>query len=354
MEHSPFGSHEREASIADRTPRTRTKASKAAAGQSLVSATGSTSEGLPLSFNRAPCPELQPWVARIGVTAVRLPEDASLECGTFTEHPALRMIYGARWTAQTADGETIYEPGERGLALYFGPCSKMTRLKVHGSFRVVSIYFTPGATRGLDLPPLEETIDRIYTRDCFTGEDLPDAAFSPQDDVHEWLAAAEQQLLHEVRKAGLDEPNALLSAFETLCLTNPSASLDEFAHEHGIARRTLERTIRRNFGVSPRFALRRARALDMAATLLKVASKDEEAEMALRYFDQSHLTREMRQLFHTTPGHLRKGRHPLLLITMEIRQSRRLDMLARMSHNQPKPWRDPDAEPASRVNRTES
>lgn len=311
----------------------------------LVSATGYTSEGLPLSFNRRPCKALQPWVARIGVTSVTLPEGGSLECGTFSEHPAMRIIYGSRWTAQTADGEKEFAPGERGLALYFGPCTKITRLKVHGSFRVVSIYFTPGGTRGLDLPPLEEARDRIYRYDCFTGNPLPDAAYAPHADVHTWLESSERRLLSEVEKAGLSPPDPLVSDFETLTLIDPGASLDDFAREHGITRRTLERIVKREFGVSPRFAMRRARALDMAAALLKVASKEEEADLALRYFDQSHLTREMHKLLDTTPGRLRKGSHPLLLITVEIRQSRRLELLARLENNAPRPWRDPVTEP---------
>lgn len=91
--------------------------------------------------------------------------------------------------------------------------------------------------------------------------------------------------------------------------------------------------------------LRRARALDIAAVLLGVAMKEEEAEMRLRCFDQSHLIREMRQFFAMTPTQLRTGAHSLLRITMEIRQSRRLDALALLGRDQPRPWRDPKAEP---------
>ena len=311
----------------------------------MVSATGTTSEGLPLSFNRTPCAALQPWVARIGVTAISLAPGSFLECGTFSEHPAMRIIYGAKWTAQTADGEREFSPGDRGLALFFGPCTKMTRLKVHGSFRVVSIYFTPGGTRGLDLPPIEDTLDRIYSRNCFTGLPRPDKEYEPGGDVHSWIDACEAKVLSEIAKAGLAPPPPLISDFEVLSLIDPAASLDEFADAHGIARRTLERMVKREFGVTPHFVMRRARALDMAATLLKVADEDEEAEIALRYYDQSHLTREMHQLLDTTPGRLRTGHHPLLRITMEIRQSRRMDLLERLGAGEPRPWRDPAAEP---------
>ena len=311
----------------------------------LVSNTGQTADGLPLAFNRAPCDDLKPWIARIGVTSVNLPEGGSISCGSFCEQPTMRIIYGANWTAQTADGEQEFAPGEEGLALYFGPCTRLMRLKVHGSFRVVSINFTPGATLDLGLPEVAETNDRILPFDCFTKQPVPAAAFSPQDDVAAWLEAVEQQLLQEVKNAKLSPPDELLCEFERLYLTDPGASLDQFAKAHDTTRRTLERIIGRDLGVSPRFAMRRARALDMAAALLGVASEDEEPEIRLRYFDQSHVTREMRQLFDTTPGRLKTGEHPLLRITMEIRQSRRLEAIEHFSGDDPRPWRDPKAEP---------
>ncbi|MBX7528358.1 hypothetical protein [Qipengyuania vesicularis] len=257
----------------------------------------------------------------------------------------MRIIYGANWTAQTADGEQEFAPGEEGLALYFGPCTRLMRLKVHGSFRVVSINFTPGATLELGLPEVEATNDRILPFDCFTKKPVPAEAFAPQDDITAWLEAVEQQLLREVKNADLSPPDELLCEFERLYLTDPGASLDQFAKAQDTTRRTLERIIGRDLGVSPRFAMRRARALDMAAALLGVASEDEEPEIRLRYFDQSHVTREMRQLFDTTPGRLKTGEHPLLRITMEIRQSRRLEAIEHLSGDDPRPWRDPDAEP---------
>lgn len=99
-----------------------------------------------------------------------MPEGATIKCATFSEHPALRIIYGADWTAVTADGARRFSPGEEGQALYFGPCTKMMELTAHGTFHVTSIYFKPGATIGLDLPPVEETNDRIIQADPFTGE----------------------------------------------------------------------------------------------------------------------------------------------------------------------------------------
>ena len=315
----------------------------------IVSLTGSTPGGMPLALNRTPRDALRPWVIRVGVTDVALPEGQKLVCRTLNEHPVMRIIFGHRWTAHTADGPLDYHPGEEGLALFFGPNARHMPLVAHGSFRVVTINFAPGAASRFDLPPQPETVDRIYRTDPIArgGGVLP--GYRPLADKRLWLEAAEDQLAHALAALAPARPDPLMTAFETLCLTDPASSLDTVARDHAITRRTLERTIRREWGVTPHEALRRARALDMAAVLLGVALEEEEQELRLRYFDQSHLIREMRHYFDMTPGQLKHGAHPLLSITMEIRQSRRVEALARVGADQPRPWRDPGAEPGANL-----
>lgn len=313
------------------------------------SLTGSTPGGMPLALNRAPRASLRPWIMRIGVTDVTLPPGRTIACATFSEHPVMRMIFGGAWTATTADGPREFAPDERGLPLYFGPNSKRMPLVAHGSFRVVTISCAPGFGTLFNMPPPVETLDRIYRLDpvaCGPGAGqtmLP--GYRAQDDKRAWLDAAEDQLAESFAQRRPKHPVPLMTTFETLCLTDPGGSLDAFARDHGVTRRTLERTIHRHWGVTPHEALRRARALDMGAVLLGVALEDEEQELRLRYFDQSHLIREMRKYFDMTPGQLHNRPHPLLSITMEIRQSRRLEALARLGAGDPRPWRDPGAEP---------
>lgn len=315
----------------------------------ITSFTGATPGGMPLALNRTPRESLRPWVMRIGVTDVNLPPGQTIDCMTFSEHPVMRMIFGAPWTARTADGERQYAPGERGLPLYFGPNSRHMPLVAHGSFRVVTITCTPGFGGIFSMPPPVETLDRIYRLDpvaCGPGAGqtmLP--GYRSQPDKRAWLDAAEDQLAAAFAAAAPRRPAPLMTAFETLCLTDPGGSLDRFASDNAVTRRTLERTILREWGVTPREALRRARALDMAAVLLGVALEEEEQELRLRYFDQSHLIREMRRYFDMTPGQLQNGAHPLLSISMEIRQSRRLEALARIGADEQRPWRDPLSEP---------
>ena len=311
----------------------------------ITSLTGSTPGGMPLALNRTPRDALRPWVMRIGVTDLALMPGQRIECRTFSEHPVMRIIFGARWTAHTADGVFDFEPGEEGLTLHFGPNTRHMPLVAHASFRVVTINYGPGAGGSFDLPPPAETLDRIYRLDPVSRSPTVLPGYRPQPDKRAWLDAAEEQLAAAFAAAAPWPPSPLMTAFETLCLTDPGGSLDGFARAHAVTRRTLERAIHREWGVTPHQAQRRARALDMAAVLLGVALEDEEQELRLRYFDQSHLIREMRHYFDMTPGQLMNAACPLLRITMEIRQSRRVEALARIGAGEARPWRDPRAEP---------
>lgn len=313
----------------------------------IRSLTGSTPGGMPLALNRTPIEALRPWIMRIGVTDVALPPGQVIDCGTLNEHSVLRIIFGGRWTATTADGAFDYAPGDAGMPLFFGPNATRMPLLAHGSFRVVTINLAPGAAARIVALPQAETIDRIYRLDPLTGSEAVLPGYRPLADKRLWLDAAEAQLAAAFQAAAPRPPDRLMSAFETLCLTDPGGPLDAFAAGFGMTRRTIERRIHREWGMPPGEALRRARALDMAAALLGVALADEEQELRLRYFDQSHLIREMRRYFGMTPGQLHNQPHPLLRITMEIRQSRRLEAIARIGADDPRPWRDPGAEPVS-------
>ena len=111
-----------------------------------------------------------------------------------------------------------------------------------------------------------------------------------------------------------------------------------FAAGNDISARQLERTIRRDFGLPPKQLLRRARALDMASHLRGVADEAEADELILRYYDQSHLTREFTSLFGMSPRQFVEATSPLLTLALESRQSRRLEAIERLAPGDPRPW----------------
>ena len=318
----------------------------------IRSLTGATTEGLPLSFNRAPCDALKPWIARIGVTAVFMPKGERIECGTFSEHPIARINYGARWAATTAEGRNLYDPDGEAMPLYFGPCTKWTPLTAFGDFQVVSINFVPGGSTPFDVPPQGEALDRIFSGFPLSHDGDVHEDFAPCNDPQAWLARVEARLLEFIGEIDPAKPDPLLGKFECQCLLDPTQSVKAIAEKLDVNPRTLERIIKREWGVTPNFALRRSRAYDMAAALIDVAAENE-SELRLRYFDQSHLIREIKAFFGMTPRKLAAQPRPLLTITSEIRQSRRLEILGEEGKDPPRPWRDPAAEPDA-VSRTAS
>lgn len=313
----------------------------------IRSRTGATHDGRPLSFGRVSAPDLRPWVVRSNVSEVVLPPGESIDCCMLNDHTVLRVIFGARWTARTADGTFDYEPGEAGITLLFGPQSRAMRLTVYGSFKILTLNLAAGASGPLGGPRPCESLDRIFDYDAWAGQGKFASHFAAESSPAEWLDTIDARLRARLARLDPPRPDPLTQAFERACLTDPNIAVARFAEIQSIAPRTLERTIRRDFGLTPKQVLRRARALDMAAMLLGVARAEEEDEMRLRYSDESHLIREMRHFFAMTPGQLRGGAHPLLRIVMEMRQQRRLEALKMTGDGETLPWRDPDAEPGS-------
>ena len=141
-----------------------------------------------------------------------------------------------------------------------------------------------------------------------------------------------------VQQAGSVEPDPVTAGFHHLSLRDPSITVKHAAEVLGVDKRKLERIVKRDFGLSPKQVLLRARALDMAAHLRGVADKDEAQDLALRYFDQSHLTRDFTTMFGMTPMQFVRTPQPFLTITLEARQARRLEELDRLPPGGKRPW----------------
>ncbi|QKG71013.1 helix-turn-helix domain-containing protein [Erythrobacter mangrovi] len=311
----------------------------------MTSHTGRTRDGQPLAFNHPPASDVAPWFTWFSATHGELPEGVQISCGMLNDNTCLRIMFGGRWTAQTRDGLKVFEPGEAGISLYFGPQSRILPITAEGNFKVITVHLAAGAATVLGNPPQAEVLDRILDFDAMVGHGHLSSRFDPNGQPHEWLATFEEELRRFLIKHATRHPDPLSMAFERQLLANPSFKLREFADRHNVAPRTLERTVLRDFGMSPRQVRRRARALDLASALLGVAMEEEEAALRLRYFDQSHQIREIRHFFDCTPGQLQSEQHPLLRLNLEVRQAHRVQALAMLPPDTIEPWRDPEAEP---------
>ena len=212
-------------------------------------------------------------------------------------------------------------------------------MSVRGGFASVGLALRPGINRVLNGPETETVVDRILRyRDLGWDQDALMARFDPAASVEEWMAALEDCMELLVAEAGGTEPDPVTAGFHRIALRDPNITVSDAADRLKVDKRRLERLAKRDFGLTPKQVLRRARALDMAAHLRGVADMEEAHDLALRYFDQSHLSRDFAAMFGITPMQFVRTPQPLLTITLESRQARRLEELQRIEPGQRRPW----------------
>lgn len=313
----------------------------------IISQSAETADGQPLSISRAPADDLAPWIARIHATKALVEGNQTIMCGMFSDTAVLRILLDGDWHAETRDGPFF----NRRKPIFFGPHSKRMPGSVRGNFATVAVSLMPGAYHALSGPDVPGVIDRLVTFDDLGGDSDALMALFPEDASQtEWMDALENYMHALITERGLTEPDPVTQRFDAIAFANPNIKVKDFAKDNGIELKQLERIIKRDFGLPPKQVLRRARALDMAAHLKGVADASEAEELALRYFDQSHLNRDFVDLFGMTPTQFVRTPQPLMTLTLEHRQARRLEVLKRVEPDSIMPWQAlPDT-----VNRTES
>lgn len=309
--------------------------SRPAIDPAIASGGAATRDGQPISYSRAPALDLAPWIARLYVTIVDAPADYELSCGIFSDAAMLRIQLRGDWTAETAEGRR--EMGR--AALYFGPQTRRMPITVKGSFTSVGLSFRAGACHALGGIKLDTMCDKLAPVETLglcreEWMNLFAAGGSPED----WCTAMEDAMRRMIAASGAKEPDPVAASVEAAAFTNPEISVALLAQQCGTEQRKLERQIRRDFGMPPKQVLRRARALDMASHLRGVADRDEAEALALRYYDQSHLIREFTALFGMSPRQFVDSPQPLMTLSLETRQARRLEMLSRIGPGDIKPW----------------
>lgn len=296
---------------------------------------GTSRTGMPLSINRPPADDLRPWVARLVAAKIDATAGSLISCGMCNDLSFARIVMVGDWTATSVEGTGHY----RDEALLFGPHSRYMPLSCNGPVVAIGVGLRPGALQLLTDRKPEAMVNRIERGDPLglVEHDLF-AEYPPDGEPDDWLERLEQRLRARIALLNPPHPDRLSTAFELAGFADPNLLLTDFAERQGISLRKLERVSKRDFGLTPKQVLRRARALDLAAQLCGVADEDEADQLLLRYFDQSHLIREFAAFFGTTPSAFRSAPRPLMTINLETRQARRLEELDRLVPGQPRPW----------------
>ena len=299
----------------------------------IVPLLGMTRDGQPLSYNRAPAADLAGWIARLSVSKVNLRAGQTISCGLFADTAGMRIQLTGDFKLGTATGMQHHGPG----SLFYGPQSKRMSARVEGDFISIGATFRPSACAALLQGPVPAFVDHIINVRPWMPDDLL-SMFAPDGSPEAWLRVFEDLFRRRITKIGEVHANPISARFEEIAFVNPAMSIAEAAREIDVDRRRLERVVVRDFGMSPKQVLKRARALDMASYLRGVADGDEAEALALRYYDESHLIREFVELFGMSPRQFAALPQPLLTMNLEIRQARRLEMINRLEPGAKRPW----------------
>ncbi|MEW4449636.1 helix-turn-helix domain-containing protein [Qipengyuania sp. JC766] len=297
--------------------------------------TGSTPDGIPLSYHRQLKPELRPWFSRIHATNVAWHGKSALDCSFCNDTATLRLFTGAQWSLATKDGEVQFA----NRIYLVGPQSQAMPCKSTGPILVLGVSVRAGALHCLTGLHADTIVDRIESVRAMGLEleefhELKDAEMRP-DRAFEIIEGILTDLIERRQPR---HPDAVTTAFDLGAFTDPNMSISGFAESHGIGVRQLERRIKRDFGLTPKQVLRRARALDLGAQLCGVADEQEAEEVIARYSDQSHLIREFTAFFRQTPKRFAAAKPPIMTMNLEHRQSRRLEELERLGPDDAPPW----------------
>ncbi len=308
----------------------------------LHSLAGATRDGNPLSFNRAACEELQPWVCRLYATKVEAPADNLVSCGVFSDVPIIRFILKGDLHGETASGSYLHGRG----SYFYGPNSKRMPATFRGGFSTVAIQFHPGAVGALGGPEIAPLVDEIRTlAEVYPAirEEWLDE-FDLDGTPRDWIDFVEQCLFDLVRKMQPEKPSETIRLFDLATLADPNLQVGDLAERLGINPRTLTRQVLRDYGLPPKHVLRRARALDLAATLRGICEGAEGDEAVMRYYDQSHMIRDFGEFFGMTPMVFARSPQPIITLTLEARQARKAEALAVANEGEVPSWRDPSSE----------
>ena len=185
----------------------------------------------------------------------------------------VRTAVDAHWTVETAD-RTMEISGQTFLC---GQHDHAMPLQYKGPIKVAGMMLRPGAMRALFGVNDGTMLQRIS---YFNEIGIPDkevtGLYHPGIEASTWLEKLEHWLRQHIVRSEAPLPDPLSQRFEEAAFADPNQSVTDFADQHCVTTRTLQRTIRRDFGLTPKQVLRRARILDLAARLCGVADEAEE------------------------------------------------------------------------------
>jgi AraC-like DNA-binding protein len=236
-----------------------------------------------------------------------------------SETAFVRILITGDWSAETRPGHWE-RPGD---VLFFGANGSPFKVRVRGPFFIVGIALRPSGWRALSDQPASDFADRMVRLADVWGEEagarLATVAELTDDDAI--VAVCEAAITAQLKAP--ERVNTAVQHLESVARLDSATRVEDVADQLGISSRQLERLSIAHFGHTPKTVMRRSRFLDMAAAMRGLGDPDESYLAALRYFDQSHRTREFKRFIGMTPAEFERTPTPLLDAGIQLRQERK-------------------------------
>lgn len=270
-----------------------------------------------LSRTYRPSPALAPFVRRFYVFEAQLPPDKVIEDFLLAETAFIRCLLHGGWQGEVAPG--VWD--QPGKTLLFGANERPFRVRVQGSFHVVGMAVRPSGWHALFGQSHGEFTDRmICLQDVWgTLADGMCAGVEGASNDEAKIAAMSETLERRLEHVGTRRFDPQMAQFEVIARTDSAMHVDDAADRIGLSVRQLERRCLSTFGLSPKAVLRRSRFLDMATAMRGFSSPTEQDLAALRFYDQSHVTREFRFFTGMTPRQFQRAVTPLHTAGLKLR-----------------------------------
>lgn len=276
-----------------------------------------------LSRTYRPSADLAPYIRRFYVFEAPLPDGVVIEDFLLSETAFVRCLLRGDWAAETSPGEW----NTAGNVVFFGANSRPLHVRVKGGFAVTGCAVRPSGWHALFAEPHSNLSDRMLPLQQLwsnLAETMLAGVVQASDDDGQ-LAAMEGVLRERIALVQRPAADLQMALFEVISRTDSVMRVEDAAAQVGLSVRQLERRCLAAFGLTPKAILRRSRFLDTATAMRGFSSPSESELDALRYFDQSHMTREFRRYTGMTPRTFANAVTPLQTAGLKLRQDSRFE-----------------------------
>ncbi len=220
----------------------------------------------------------------------------------------------------TLSGEGKYRFGEVETPAFpvtvIGPTTRPFEAITDGPISIFGWGMLPAGWAALMGCEAENWIDKVFDARQVFGEavmELRNRLIAANEASAQFLIGTEAA--KEIYSETDGAPFEFTAVVDRWLCDDSDPDVDVLIAKSGMSPRQLERMTKRYYGMPPKKLARKYRALRAANRLAHGDSLDD-TELGLAFYDQSHLTREVKQFTGLTPGQLKSGKSELTKATM--------------------------------------